>query len=538
MGKTLVSLYTERIYSDMEKLLRSAVVCWGIRLLMAVSFSAFALRQILVEHYNMRNILFTGTVAFVCAIYFIQKTEQENIDYIKKHLFVLVVIFLMVFIIVREGHRIKGASCYEMIPVFWPFRFFRLRWYLFSMLFLTYFGVWLYRKMVSVITAVFAECTALDIKLYFCFTVIISLIVFAFYLTTPKWYLQYDMVYSIDSGWCFQNIFPRVDYYDIRHPVLGEVAFPIWVVINGVLVFLAPENLIEKLSAVCIQLLNVQFLLMTGIIIKNMAKSHFVFLLYVSSFPFLLFSVSLEKYQLCTFLVVLYIYTMYKNRKESLGILIMAIGVMPTSGFIAILELFTRDSFKNKIMKIIKIAFLGAVAVICFGRAHLLFPANVLAEVTNTKTSFASGTLTLTERLVSVVKMVQSSFVALSSTASDRYLWTSVTSDITVFSMALILLMAVGAFSHREEKFVKICSLWSLFSVVLFVGLNWAPHESPLFAVYFSWAFIPLVKCGIDTVTDRFSIHERIVYVVMLSVMLLVNVAALTEIHKYLLSVS
>lgn len=60
----------------MEKLLWPTTVWWGIRLLLVVSFSAFALRQILVEHYNLRNILFTGVVAFVYAIYFIQKTEQ------------------------------------------------------------------------------------------------------------------------------------------------------------------------------------------------------------------------------------------------------------------------------------------------------------------------------------------------------------------------------------------------------------------------------------------------------------------------------
>lgn len=522
----------------MKKLLQSPVVLWGIRILMATAFSVFAFQQVPVEHYSMCNVLFTCAGAFACAIYFIRKTEQENIGYIKKHMFLFAVIFIMVFFVVFESHQTKGVSCYEMLSAFLPFSFFRLRWYLFSMIFLVYFGVWLYRKSEILIRAVFNELDVSDKKMYFLLTVFFSLLVFVVYIVNPKWYLQYDNVYSIDSGWCFWNIFPRVDYYDIRHPVLGEVVFPIWSVIHGVLAFFAPENLMEKLSAVFIQCVNVQFLLMTGVMLKNMVKSRSVFLLYVSSFPFLLFTLSLEKYQLCVFCMVLYVYAMYRNMEMSSGILVIAVGIMPTSGFIGVLELFSKVSIKEKARKIVKIIVLGATVIVCLGRAHLLLPANIIGEVTNMKTSFASGTLTLTERLVSVTKMVHSSFVALSSVASDRYLWTAVTSGITILSMVLILLMVIGAVSHWKERLVRICSLWAVFSVILFVLLNWSPHESPLFAIYFSWAFLPLVKYGVDVLAERLHISTKAAYITMIVAMLFVNIAAMAEIHQYLLSAS
>ena len=81
----------------------------------------------------------------------------------------------------------------------------------------------------------------------------------------------------------------------------------------------------------------------------------------------------------------------------------------------------------------------------------------------------------------------------------------------------------------------RIAFLWIIFSIVLFVVLNWAPHESPLFGILFSWALIPLFKLGVDWLIKKWGMHKKIVYGVILSVMLMINLAVLPDIHKFLM---
>lgn len=511
---------------------------WAVEIVLVLSSCIFAFHKILIDHYDKYNIFLTEIIAFICVIIFLKRTKEENYNYIKKNIYIDIIVLMLSFFVIYQEFLTKGMACREEVVLSLPVNLFRLRWYLLSVPFLFYFCIWLCRKTKQIVEDILRNLDTTDKKLYIGLTVFFSILILLVYIISPMWYTQYDQVYSIDSGWCFYEIYPKITYYDIRHPILGEIAFVIWSIIYSILKIFAPDNLCTALSAVLIQWVNLQFLLITGLMLKIMTKSRQVFLLYMVSFSTLLFSLSLEKYQMCVFFVVLYVYLICREKKKSTDVLIIATGIMPTNGFIGLLELFQQASVISKIKKIIRILITGIVVIVFTGRGHLLNLSGAYAEIKYMKDGFGNSSLTITERLISVMKMIQSAFIALTSEVSDSYLWKSVTAEVSFICVLILFLVIIGAICNWKEKFVRICSLWSAFSVILFVILNWAPYESPLFAILFSWAEIPLFKLGIDWVNERMRIEKKPVYGFIIIVMLVINISALMDIQKYLLSLS
>lgn len=519
----------------MKELWRTDSARWIVKIVVAASCAVFSFHQILVDHYTVLNILLTLATAFICALWFLTKTEDENISYIRNHKCVTGMILIVAACYIWHEYESKGMLCRESIGAVQVCNLFRLRWYLFSILFLCYFGIWFYRKISYLLENIWGRLDAWDRHIYVGLTVVLSMTVLFVYACNQMWYLQYDHVYSIDSRWCFNEIFPKLTYYDIRHPILSVITFPIWSTTDSFLAFCAPKNLSELFCAVILQCLNVQFLLFTGILLKILTKSRYVFLLYIASFPTLLFSLSLEKYQMCVCLLVLYVYQKCMDEHNSGGIFILMTGIMPTNVFAGIFDFVTGAFSISKLKKLGNTFILGITVLICTGRIHLLYPMETYAELMAMKTSFGNDTLSTGEKMISVMNMMQSSFIAISSNVRGAYLWTSVTGGISCLCVIIIIMIGIGAVYNRNVKFVRIAFLWTIFSIVLFVVLNWAPHESPLFAILFSWALIPLFKLGVDWLIKKWGMHKKIVYGVIISVMLMINLAVLPDIHKFLI---
>lgn len=517
----------------MEKMIQSDVRKQIWKMILAASCSVLSFHQILTGYYTLQNILLTLAAAFLCAYWFATKTWEENSGYIGQNIRTSVIILILVSCTVWKEYQSSAGVRRDSLKVQMPVNFFRIRWYLFSIVFLWYFAVWLYRRMKDLLQNIWSQLDQLDRKTYAGLTIALGMIIAFAYLFQPMWYLQYDRVYSVDSGWCFHSIYPQAAYYDIRHPILSLVTFPVWAVTDSFLSFCAPENLREVLCAVFIQFLNVQLLLFVGLILRIITRSRLVFLLYMASFPTMLFSMSLEKYQICIFWLVLYVYQVCKDMDSPGGTFIMTAGMMPTNGLIGICELFINRPFLAKMKNIAEIFLHGLAVLVCTGRVHLLNFVAAYQEIMEMKNSFG-GSLTIRERTISVTKMIQSSFLALSSDASGNYLWRNVTSGVSVLCAVIIVLMIVGAFSNWHIKFVRIACLWTAFSFVLFVILNWSPQESPLFAILFSWALIPLFQMGVDFLIKKFGMNVKIVYGCIVVTMLVVNLTALMDIHRFL----
>lgn len=242
---------------------------------------------------------------------------------------------------------------------------------------------------------------------------------------------------------------------------------------------------------------------------------------------------------MCTFLLVLYVHQRCMEEKNPEANIILATGAMSTSLFLASNELLCKEPWKDKIQRFCRILLQGIALLVCTGRIHLLNPWTLLSEAGSMAKGFGLKGLTIGECAVSFDKMVQGSFWALSSavTADAKYyLWVDLLEKISVFSILLLFIIVLGMIVSKKDYFVKFCTIWIIFAVVLFFMFQWSVHESPLFSIYFSWALIPMFQRGLQFIVDKLEWNEKVVYGTILISMLVVNILNIVDIGIFLKS--
>lgn len=527
---------------------------WIMAIFLAGSFALLSFYQLV--YYQRWFIIFTVVLSFLLSLYFVLKTYKENGEYIKSHSAISFVMILLAVLLVRAMYQAKGVPNLEVRFELLPFSFFCFQWWLWAIPALFYLLIWIWRKASRFFVDFWDGLDGENKRLYIVLTIVFSSIIPILYLVEPQWYLQYDQVYSIDSGYCYQRLFPQMTYYDIRHPALSVIAFPIWSIVECILRLFVPRQFLSILCVACVQLVNIQFLLIIGLMIGKLSKSKWIPLLYMASSPVLLFVMFFEKYQLCIFLLVIYVYQLCQRAKNTEVSLILATGAMATSIFIVLSEWFIREPIQAKSNKMNNIAknkqkiennewhvkgkqfcrmiIFGIAFLISTGRIHLLNPMILLAEVQHTAQRFGLKSLSVTECLNSLTKMVHGSFLSLSSVSEAKYIWSDIMGSVSLIGVFILVISIMGIIVNRRENFVKVCTVWLSFAFLLFTVFQWSVHESPLFSIYFSWAIIPLFQKGLQYMIDKFHWQERLVYVPLLLVMLVVNVLDIVNIGMFL----
>ena len=506
-------------------------------ILFALSFSMLSF-QLIIADYEKDIAIITILVSFCCSIYFWNK-EYENISkFIKKNKVINAGYVALALIVWVKLYLIKGIELkikYDYLGAINPFK---IRYFSIAIISVIYLGIYLGNRIKDWIVNLYNSLEKWDKKIYLVFSILCFFIILIAYNFNQNWYLQYDKVYSIDSGWCFENIYPKPQYYDIRHPIISIYTFPMFAIVDTFVNILFEGELVKIAEAVILQYINIQILILIGLQIKLLTKNKMTFIMYMLSFPTMLYSLFFEKYQLCVFLLFMYVFTVCSNSNESdednsKKFFISAVGSMPTSAFIGILELIRSDKLKNKIIRIAKIIVLSILVFICLGRGHVLKYG--FSEMLFKKTTFANDNCSIVEKLISTTKMIQSSFIALPSFADEtKYWWNNITESISLLSLFIIGIIIIGYIKNREKLFVKIATIWNLFAFILFVVLNWSVKESPLFSIYFSWSLIPLFVMGLDYIIEKLKLNRTVVYGIIFVLMIVINVTTIFDIQKFL----
>lgn len=501
---------------------------------LACSFSMLSFYQII--QYTKWNIIITVVLSFAGTFLFVKKTGKKNYIYVRRHPETIIIMFLISLNFVKVMYQVKGVTNIELRFQPLPFYFFRLPWWGITIPALCYLLIWSWRIISNFFCEFWKGLDEVHRKIYFLITIIFSSLVIMLYFVTPQWYLQYDIVYSIDSGWCYQYIFPDFFYYDIRHPVLNILVFPLWMIVHFILKIFVPEPFLEILCVSCVQIINIQFLLFIGFMIEKLSKSKIVLFLYLVSSPVLLFSFFFEKYQICTFLLVLYVYRRCEKKRNPEADLIFATGAMSTSFFLAVNEVFIRESWEEKVQRFCRIAIQGMLLLIFTGRVHLLNLKTLWGEVFYMAGGFGKTTFSVMECCASFINLVQGAFIGLSSAVIDnsKYLWTNILDDISGLGVVILIVIIIGIIKNKNDCFVKFCTAWSVFAVILFFCVQWSVHESPLFSIYFSWAFIPLFQKGLQSIIDKMKWKEMYFYTIIIISMFVVNVLTMIDIGLFL----
>lgn len=142
--------------------------------------------------------------------------------------------------------------------------------------------------------------------------------------------------------------------------------------------------------------------------------------------------------------------------------------------------------------------------------------------------TFSNNVLTFNEKVLSSFSMVQRTIVGIDLTViNSKCLWLNLTSRISYIGIDITVVSIIEFFVHRKELMAKMSMVWVMFYLVLFTFLNWIPHESPLFNIYFAWAYIVLFVYGIDYLFEKFKLNKQVSYNLLYIAFTLVNIGCI-----------
>lgn len=528
--KKIRDLFKNRINKNLKK-----VVFYNLlTLIIAISFAFFSVQ--LIPMNNATDVKFevysTLIIIFIIVYIIGEKILEKFLTTVKTNKISALLSLFFSACIIRKAEFTKAYIIYWMIPKD-MINIFSHKIYLIATLACYILVTIIFSAILNYLQNLIKEFTKEEKRIIIIISVIGLLAITIVYGFNQNFFLQYDKIYSMDSGWVHSGIYSQLNYYDIRHPLLSIFYFPIWAIVETTInIIFGVSQITTILKTIIFQFINFELLLMIGIYLKKITKNNNVFMLYMVSFPTLLYTLFFEKYQLCVFLIVYYVYLVCLNKHREV-IFLSSVGSMPTSGIIGISELFTKEKFKSKIKMIIKIGISCFLLTIFLGRIHIFKYG--FDEAINLKDRFSNTSLNIEEKIYSSLNMTQSTLIGLNSEiVNGKYLWKGLTTHFSVIGIVIIVISLIGFYAQRKKLIAKISLLWETFAFVLFIILNWSTHESPLFNLYFSWAFITLFVFGIDFILDKIKIDKKKFYNMLFIMILIINTIFLINIYNFL----
>lgn len=478
------------------------------------------------------SFIYLAMAAFISFIFMSLKTYSsldEIFNFIKRNLFLSTILALftifLLYNIAIEKNNIDNFFNFKLIKIkFIPVVFISSFYIIIS---ITKF--WLF-----FIKDLFKKFNTWDKKAYIFMTIIFSLLIIFMYSTQNKWFQQYDKVYSLDSYWVLNKIYPSFTYYDIRHPIMNIFTYPFYIMTKIICDFFIPNIFHKQAVAIILQILNIQFIILISFMLKKLTDNSIqMFFFYIFSYSSIMYLYSFEKYQYCTFILVAYVYESINRDRNSKELFCCAISLIPTSCFIIIQRLFLKKNIKEKIKDLFNFSITSVCFFSLFGRFSLFFDG--LNQISVMSSRFSSNSFNLMNKIISLLKMWQGSLFPLSSTSQNIYTWTKdYLTRIDLITIMVLILMIIGIYFSKKDTFSKTALIWLLFSILLIVKFKWAIQESQLFSFYFSWSIIPFIKYGVDKVINKLKINLNITYFIIFSYMVLLDCLDVISIINFL----
>ena len=344
----------------------------------------------------------------------------------------------------------------------------------------------------------------------------------------PKLFMGYDLIYSLDSGYCLKFLYPDPTYAYIHHTLISLLLFPIYAIAHGVSLLLGPSAFIE---ALVITILNMEIMLVVGVMLRQITQNDDVLALYTVAAPLWMLSICPEKYSVTIFTLVLSIYLYhYRHDRGAKAAAVLATGANSVNILGCIF--YTLDAgWKKALPRAAKLAFLFFSLLVVMGRLDILVRFSKHFEwvgiFNQTESSF------LYKCYAALDAMAAAIFV-LPFEADVQFFWAGIGSRFNVLGALVLTVCLIGLFSKRKERTTVIFGFWMTFLAVLIVILNWAPYESPLFAYSFFWAYVVLFVYGIQHVFRRKPVYAKFALRGLMALCLMMNVYHLTALLTYL----
>lgn len=371
---------------------------------------------------------------------------------------------------------------------------------------------------------------------------LISVAVATLYSLTKAPYSIDDHIFSIDSGPLFYEQMPslKMGNNTIRHILLSAVRFPIWRLLKDICIFFNVPDVSLTLG-ILLALVNGLLLLLTAILLKRISGNQWIPIIYMFTSPVILFTLFIEKYQLATFLIVLSVYLIINNKKGKGISAMIATGVMSTS---AILLPFIYSNKSKPLKIILKEYSLWIVKFLLFiiisGKLYLIY--HGISETIELLGYHAVPELSLRERGCSWVNMIHSCFLALPTEINNQnwmninwLWWRGLNTNFSLISIFLLMCIILIIIMRWHDIKIRICSSFVILSFFMFYLVGWSGKESPLFALYFSWAYLLILDQGLNNLLKKMNCEKfkSCIYSMAILIMISINVPHLFIVIKY-----
>lgn len=334
---------------------------------------------------------------------------------------------------------------------------------------------------------------------------------------------NYDVIYSIDSSYVKSTMLKKGSYATIQHLF---VAFPYFLIRELSSKFDLLLNS-KSILLICMQIFMLGF---CSLILWCLTHSRWVQIIFLISFPTMLFSFMVEKYQICVLTLLLYVYAVIMNRRENKMMFFMTVGTISINAFMGIV-ISKKDNIIDRIYDFIKVALEFLSFLILIGRAGviqglLLYP-NQLEGYMTSKTFY--------ERFLAYTNMIGNCLFRSPYQITETSIWWINNGQYLNVLGFLLLFLCLGncLTLKKNSSIINVGLLWILFSFVLLVLYGWASNESPLFSILFSWSYI---VCGCNII-EKTIINKKLkngLFILFSLIMIWLNFSHMFEIFVFL----
>jgi len=355
---------------------------------------------------------------------------------------------------------------------------------------------------------------------------------------------EFDIIFNADSpSFIKTDAFFRFyhEENDIRHPLFALATIPFAIIAK---IVVSPLFFITYAYTIVLQLMQVFLLLITTVLIVRMTEvkdkiSHiFLLLLFTTSFPFLLFTFTVEQYIIPTFMLILVIYLKYFNHKVNTHLLALTSGLFLTNAIIVLFITYDKK-IKEWIVSLSKVLASFLVMCVFCGKVPELFNAfeklSQLMYYTNpeiTRSSIGYKVYQFSHFGKNII-LAPASMIFYDEDA--WVFWQAIPTGISYIGLTIFFLSFFGALLSLRSVFARLCSLWVIFATFLLFVIGWGSVENGmiLYSLYFGWAFIVLVFLFMEKIFANVKQVKYMLYAVVLMASIYFNSKGIMEMIKF-----
>lgn len=385
-------------------------------------------------------------------------------------------------------------------------------------------------------------------KIYFGVIVIIGVIssvlinryTTAFTFPTSKGtFHPFDVIYVSDSGTLASGdayFNPSHSENDIRQPLFGVLSLPFSVparIISDVCFFLNPYYEYYTIMIIAqFGLIAITTIMIARLMNIKEKNKKYLYLLFSCSYPYMIWSITLEQYPIVLFYLILTLYIHSKKPDKVNYAYIGAVGSLITSGIIfpAIVKF---KNIKQWIKNVFK-CFIMFIFVLCIGGQVSKFTDFTVLKYL--LTTFAGGKSTFLDNIYQYFNFIRGTFIAPIGKVFVKEVKYHIVQpkSLDILGLLVIVMCIVSFIINRKKIFAKISMLWILFSVAILLIIGWGTSGNGLilYGLYFAWAFLAMYYMFIERICKRENIF-KIVMICSCIIMLYFNAHELIEVLKF-----